>query len=133
MKNVIQRGEEFKIGIETENADQILYFLTNSEGKAVSSERLKIESDGIVIDLPLEKTQNFGIGANNIKIFAISDLVLKPDFYESSFMVTEEKTALPVSLIENVKFSENKSDYSIFIIPIAVIIGIVIYLKKRQS
>ena len=99
----------------------------------MSQRVIKIENNSTVINLPLEKTQNFGIGANNVKIFAISDSVLKPDFYESSFMVTEEKIKLPTSLIENVEFSENKSDYSIFIIPIVVIIGIAIYLKKRQS
>jgi len=58
--------------------------------------------------------------------------VLKPDFYESSFIVTEEKTELPKSWIENIEFSENNSDNSIFIIPIIVIIGMVIYLKKRN-
>ena len=133
LEKIVQRGGDFTISIETENADHILYFLTNSEGEEVSSETIKIENNHTVIDLPLEKTQNLGIGANSIKIFVISDSVLKPDFYESSFIVTEEKTELPVSLIENVGFSENKSDYSIFIIPIVAIIGIVIYLKKRQS
>jgi peptide/nickel transport system substrate-binding protein len=132
-EKVIQKGNDFKIGIETENADRILYFITNSEGEEISSETIKIENDGAFINLPIEKTQHFGIGANNIKIFAISDTVLKPDFYESSFMVTEEKTTLPTSSIESVEFSENRSDYSIFIIPLVVIIGIVIYLKKRQS
>ncbi len=131
MEKVVQRGDDFKIGIETENADYILYFLTNSEGKQVSSETLEIENNDTVINLPLEKTQNLGIGANNIKIFAISDSVLKPDFYESSFMIIEEKTELPTSLTENVEFSENKSDYSIFIILIVAIIGVIIYLKKR--
>jgi len=133
LEKVVQRGDDFKIGIETENTDDILYFLTNSEGEEVSSETIKIENNAATINLSLEKTQNLGIGANNIKIFAISDSVLKPDFYESSFIVTEEKTELPTSLIENIEFSENNSDYSIFIIPIIVIIGIVIYLKKRQS
>jgi len=133
LEKVVQRGGDFKIGIETENTDDILYFLTNSEGEEVSSETIKIENNAATINLSLEKTQNLGMGANNIKIFAISDSVLKPDFYESSFIVTEERTELPTSLIENIEFSENNSDYSIFIIPIIVIIGIVIYLKKRQS
>lgn len=133
LEKAVQKGNDFKISIETENTDRILYFITNSEGEEISSETIKIENDNTVINLSLEKTQNFGIGANNIKIFAVSDLILKPDFYESSFMVTEEKIELPTSLMENIEFSENKSDYSIFIIPIIAIIGIVIYLKKRQS
>jgi peptide/nickel transport system substrate-binding protein len=133
LEKVVHKGKEFKIGIETENTDDILYFLTNSEGEKVSSETIKIENNAAIINLSLEKIQNLGIGANDIKIFAISDSVLKPDFYESSFMVTEEKTGLPASLIENIEFSENNLDYSIFIIPITIIIGVIIYLKKKQS
>ena len=71
------------------------------------------------------------IGANNIKIFAISNSVLKPDFYESSFLVTNVKAELPTSLSTNIEFTENKSEYWIWIIPILLIIGIGIYLKKR--
>ena len=133
MEKVVHKGKEFKIVIETENTDDILYFLTNSEGEKVSSETIKIENNTAIINWSLEKTQKLGMGANNIKIFAISDSVLKPDFYESSFIVTEEKTELPTSLIENIEFSENNLDYSIFIIPIIAIIAIIIYLKKRQS
>ena len=59
--------------------------------------------------IPFEKTQKLGIGANNIKIFAISDSVLRPDFYESSFMVTAEKTELPTSELQNIEFSENQT------------------------
>ena len=44
---------------------------------------------------PADESNQLGIGANNIKIFAISDSVLKPDFYESSFIVTDNKNNLP--------------------------------------
>ncbi len=79
-----------------------------------------------------ENTKNLGIGANNIKIFAISNSVLKPDFYESSFLVTDVKAELPTSVSTNIEFTDNKSEYGIWIIPILVIIGIGIYLKKRH-
>jgi peptide/nickel transport system substrate-binding protein len=72
------------------------------------------------------------IGTNSIKIFAVSNSVLKPDFYESSFIVTDSKVELPINTSENVKFSESESEYIILIIPIIVIIGIIIYLKKRN-
>ena len=57
--------------------------------------------------------------------------MLKPDFYESSFLVTDVKAELPTSLSTNIEFTENKSEYWIWIIPILLIIGIGIYLKKR--
>jgi len=58
--------------------------------------------------------------------------VLKPDFYESSFIVTDNKVKLPTTTYEDIEFSESKLEYGIWIIPIIIIIGILIYLKKRN-
>ena len=132
MKNIIQRGGELELRVETSHSDSILYFLTSNEGKIVSSEMLKVDDDSVTIHVPSEDTKKLGIGGNNIKIFAISDSVLKPDFYESSFIVTEEKSELPARLSENIEFTENEAEYGILIIiPIILVIGIIIYLKKR--
>ena len=131
MKNIIQRGEELEIRIEVDNSDSILYFLTNTEGRMISSETLNIDGNRITVTVPSENTKDLGIGANNIKIFAISNSVLKPDFYESSFLVTDVKAELPTSLSTNIEFTENKSEYWIWIIPILFFIGMGIYLKKR--
>ncbi len=134
MKNIIQQGEKLEIRVETNYSDSILYFLTNSEGNMISSETLSTKENGITISIPSEDTKNLGIGANNIKIFAISNSVLKPDFYESSFIVTEDKGKLPTSLVDgNIEFTEEQSEYGIWIVPILVIIGMVIYFKKKRS
>jgi len=133
MKNIIQQGEKLEIRIETNHADSILYFLTNSEGEMISSKSINIIGNSITIDIASENTKNLGIGANNIKIFAISNSVLKPDFYESSFIVTIDKEELPTSVLYNIKFTEKEPEYGIWIIPILAIIGIVIYLKKKRT
>ena len=133
LKKVIMKGDELKIGIKTVNSDSILYFLTNNEGELIESENIKVNHENIMINLSAEKTEKLGIGANNIKIFAMSNSVLKPDYYESSFIVTNEKIELPTSGIDGIEFTENKEDNIIWIIPIIVIVGIIIYLKKRQS
>ena len=132
MKNIIQKGEKFEIRVETNHSDSIRYFLMNSQGKMILSETLGIDRNNITISVPSENSKDLGMGANNIKIFAISNSVLKPDFYESSFLVTDVKAELPTSLSANIEFTENKPEYWIWIIPILVIIGIVIYLKKRH-
>ncbi|MEK0360473.1 MAG: ABC transporter substrate-binding protein [Nitrosopumilus sp.] len=131
MKNIIQRGEELEIRVEVDNSDSILYFLINSKGEIISSETLSIDGNRITVTVPSENTKDLGMGANNIKIFAISNSVLKPDFYESSFLVTDVETELPTSLFTNIEFTENKSEYWLWIIPILFIIGVGIYLKKR--
>ena len=131
MKNIIQRGEELEIRVEVDNSDSILYFLTNTEGRMISSKTLNIDGNRITVTVPSENTKDLGIGANNIKIFAISNSVLKPDFYESSFLVTDVKSELPTSLSTNIEFTENKSEYWIWIIPILFFIGVGVYLKKQ--
>ncbi len=87
----------------------------------------------ITINIHSENTNYLGIGANNIKIFAISNSVLKPDFYESSFIVTKDKAELPISVLDNIEFTENEPEYGVWIIPILVIIGMMIYFKKKRS
>jgi len=133
MKQAIQKGEEVKISIKTENSDSILYFLTNNKGGLIESENFKVTDEEISINLSSDITKQLGTGANNLKIFAMSNSVLKPDYYESSFMVTNEKTELPSSTTNNIEFSENANDFSLWVIPIIIIIGIFVYLKKRQS
>jgi len=133
LKNVIKKGDELKIGIKTVNSDSVLYFLTNNEGDLIATESFKIINDEMIINLSAEQTEKLGIGANNIKIFAMSNSVLKPDYFESSFIVTNQKIELPTSNTNMIEFSEDESNYEIWIVPIIIIIGVVIYLKKRQS
>ncbi len=133
IKKTIQRGGELEIKIEADNSDSIHYFLTDSEGKMILSNNIQMEENEITINIPSENTEALGIGANNIKIFATSNSVLKPDFYESSFIATDGKTELPTSLHKDIEFTENESEYGVWlIIPVLIIIGIVIYLKKRR-
>ncbi len=132
IENILQKGEEMYVKVETRNSDKILYFLTNSQGEKIISETLDIENNHANIKIASEDSDKLGIGANSIKIFAISNSVLKPDFYESSFIVTDHTLELPTSLQKDIEFSKNESNYLVWIIPIIAIIIIVIYLKKRN-
>ena len=133
LKKVIKKGDELKIGVKTVNSDSILYFLTNNDGDLIATESLKVIDGDMSINLSAEQTEKLGIGANNIKIFAMSNSVLKPDYFESSFIVTNEKIELPTSNTDIIEFSDDEYNYGIWVIPIIIIIGVVIYLKKRQS
>lgn len=132
MKKIIQQGDELAITIETENSDSILYFLTNNQGDKTASEIIKLKENDITINITSNDTKELGIGANSIKIFAVSNSVLKPDFIKSNFIVTDSKVELPVNTLENIQFSKNDSEYWIWFIPVIVIVGIIIYLKKRN-
>ena len=130
LEDVIERGGEFSIEVEAKNTDSILYFLTNSQGDMVSSESIDVIDQKININIDSEKLQT---GTGNVKVFAVSNSVLKPDFYESSFIVTEKKTDLPESSSQDIEILENESSYEFWIIPIVIIIGIIILLKMRYS
>ena len=128
----VQKGDEISIFIKTKNSDSILYFLTNSNGENVSSDIYFVNEDNTAIKISSKESNQLSIGANNIKIFAISDSVLKPDFYESSFIVTDYKISLPISNTDEIEFTENEPEYWFWAIPIILIITIAVYVKKRN-
>ncbi len=74
------------------------------------------------------------IGTNQIKIFGVSDSVLKPDIYETNFLVTKEITEIPKTDIEmqNTNVEVNYDIGLIGIILISIIIGIAIVVKKKN-
>ena len=132
--NLIQKDEEFNFSIETSQADSILYFLNNNKGELVSSEIIEVEEKSTKIKIPREITKELGMGANDLKIFAISNSVLKPDFYSTSFLVTGYQNQLPEISQDSIQFEEDKDEFLWMVIPIiGVIIAIVVYLRKRSK
>jgi peptide/nickel transport system substrate-binding protein len=136
MNKIIQQDKDIEIIVETKEADSILYFLIDSKGKIQFTEKLKINDHKTVIKITSEKLKKLQLGANSIKIFAISNSVLKPDFYESSFLLSESDLDESRLIIDQVNF-EDKINYNIMIVGIILIIGIIgiiVFLKiKYQS
>ena len=131
MKKPIQKSEEITLNIETKNSNSILYFLTNSQGEKIISDIIDTKDGKTVIKITPEASNKLDIGANNIKIFTTSNSVLKPNFYELSFITTNNKSELPITIHKNTEFAKNEPSYWIWIIPIIVIVGIIIFLKKE--
>ena len=139
IKELVQKGEEITITVKTKNSDSILYFLADEQGRNIISDTQEINDDdgSAVIKISANDSSNLGTGANNIKIFAISESVLKPDFYETNYIVTQNSNDLPVATNKELKFSENKTDYQILLIPIVVVVvaltvAIVYYHRRRD-
>jgi peptide/nickel transport system substrate-binding protein len=131
--NLIQKQEELNISVKTAQADAILYFLNNNQGDLVLSETIKIEENPTMIKISGDRTKELGVGANDLKIFAISDSVLKPDFYSTSFLVTDSQDQIPKITTENTQSVESEGVTGWFTIPIiGIIIISLIYLKKRK-
>ena len=135
MDKIVKQGKNIEIIVETNHADSILYFIINSKGKIQSTEELKINENKALINITSKESEKLQVGANSIKIFAISNSVLKPDFYESSFLVSEKNFEEPKILINSSNI-ENEINYeieTIVIIGIVIIIAITAYLKIQSK
>ena len=79
--------EDFEVGVETRHASEIRYFISDGDGGVVASGMARAGPDGntTVIPIPREKMRDGTTGT--VRIFAVSDDVLRPDFYSTSFVV----------------------------------------------
>jgi len=133
IEKMIQQGESTQINIETEGVTSLLYFILDNEGEIQISEELEIIENQVIIKLTSEDTKKLKTGTNQIKIFGVSNSVLKPDIYETNFLITNEKLDIPKTEI-NIQTIGNEINYDVWIIVItiaAIIIGIALFLKKR--
>ena len=133
IEKIIQQGEFTQIDIETEGVTSILYFILDSEGRIQISEESEIDENKSNINLTSDITKKLQAGTNQIKIFGISNSVLKPDIYETNFIITKEKSEIPKTEI-NVQVIENEINYDVWVIGITIaviIIGMTIFLKKK--
>lgn len=131
--NIINKNTKFTVNIETSNADSVLYFLTNSKGNIISSEMIGINSIATKIELTEDTLKNLDIGANNLKIFAISEKVLKPDYYSTSFLVTENIEKLPGINYDEIKFERDEVTNIVWIlVSVAAFIAIFLIIKIRR-
>lgn len=93
--DTVQKGGEMRVAVRAGGATAILYFLTGNDGSLASSGRVEAGKDVTEIVIPGAKTGLLRPGANDIKVFAVSEDVLRPDFYSTSFLALEKQGALP--------------------------------------
>ena len=133
LPNIVQKGTELEISIETSQTDSVLYFISDSNGNSTLSELVSIDKNFTRIKIPGEKIEKLGTGAKDLKIFAISNSVLKPDYYSTSFLMVKNKGVLPEMNQNNIEFNKNNSFEGIWlIVPITIIMATTIYIKKRK-
>ena len=133
--DVLNQGSILKIPITTEDTSKIDYFFTNNIGESVASGSQILDSKETTLTLSEEQTSKFGIGANDLKIFAVSDEVLRPDIYSTSFLVTDKSEELPEVTLSDVQTEESDSDYvSITAIILgSIIVGVILYFRRARK
>ncbi|MFB5630453.1 MAG: ABC transporter substrate-binding protein [Nitrosopumilaceae archaeon] len=135
LPDVIKQGSPITIPIITKDASKIDYFFTSNHGESVASGSQLLDSKNASLTLSESQTSKFGIGANDLKIFAVSESVLRPDIYSNSFFVVIDSSELPDVKLSDIKIDKKDSDF----IPFAfIILGIIIvmtifYLRHKRK
>ncbi|MEM2760950.1 MAG: hypothetical protein QXW73_09215, partial [Nitrososphaerales archaeon] len=75
---------------------QLYFFMKNSENKVVVKGMTKPSSDGkFQIQLSKDDTSKLSTGSNQLKLFAISNVALKPDVYTTSIIGVPSEIGMP--------------------------------------
>jgi len=133
--DVIKKGDILTIPISTQDTSKIDYFFTNSQGDSVASGTQLVDFGKTILTLSEEQTDKFGIGANDLKVFAVSESVLRPDIYSVSFLAVSDSTQLPEMSLTDIQNAEEKNEYvSITAIVIGIIIvASILYLRRSRK
>lgn len=132
----IVKGKPATISIQTTDASELYYFINDAKGSQVDSGILKIHDNRASINMSEQMTSTISYGSVDLKVYAISDSVLRPDIYSTSFMVMPSdegemsETVLPTS---DVKIQKTENVGIISIVVGVIMIGIVVYVKKSRK
>ncbi|MDE1815087.1 MAG: ABC transporter substrate-binding protein [Thaumarchaeota archaeon] len=127
MPAIVKIGQDLDIkSIVTPNSDVYYYFI-NSQGQVVYNGMQNSGNGTFNITVPAEKTTQFTVGANDVKIFTVSSDAYRPDTFSTSFLAIKDGYDVPsgnVNVIEQ-SLSDNQN-YNAIILP--VVIGVIIAL-----
>ena len=135
INELIQKGTELDIPIETKNSTKLHYFISNSQGEIITSGIKDVLNNNTRIVLEKEDTENLPNGPLTLKIFAASDNVLKPYEFSTSFLVVDSDSSLSKSVISDNLVGAQDDDYTaiIVIIILAIIGSSIVVVKKRMK
>ena len=130
---LVEKGAKLSIPVKTQNASEIHYFLSNSEGKIIRSGVLPVSNDLSTVMLENKDVESLPSGPNTLKIFAASDDVLRPYEFSTSFLVTESGSSLPESIISKNPVNEKNDDNAILVVMVILsIIAMAIFVLKKK-
>ena len=133
--NVVDLKKELSVGVHTTDSSAIHYFISNSKGETVTS-GVKSVSNGLSeIGLTEEEILQLDVGANTLKVFASSEEALRPDVYETSFLVVEGQSELPTVPISEVEASSEGTSYTGIVLAVigAIIVGTIVYIRRKRK
>ncbi len=132
---MVSLGKELSIPVSVTPNATVYYYFLNADGNLADSGTLQSDTGNMNITLSKEKTSLLSIGANDLRVFAVSESALRPDMFYTSFLgIQGENPTIPQNTILTPETPIVDSDYLIVGIVIATIaIGIIMISKKRKK
>ena len=123
-------GQPMEVMVDTVDATNLKYFVTDSSGGIVVSGDAVPEAGGntIVVD-----TGVLAEGAANIKVFALSEQVLRPDSYSSGFFVTEGQLPTPEEAAVRATPQSGNSWWAVIPVVLAALAAIAIFYRRTRQ
>ena len=127
----IVRGENMEIPIKTQFATRLYFFVNDASGSIISNGIIPIVNDSGKILVDSDTTKKMQSGGNDIKIYAISDSVFKPDIYTTSIFAVD-KTSGNYTQSAVTQKTQSQTNYGIQFILAGIVIIILIYFIKKS-
>lgn len=131
----VTKGHRVEIPIQTSGASLLHYFVSTAAGDPVASGTIPIQNDFATLVFTEETTGKMISGGHDLKLYALSDSVLRPDIYTTSFLVVDsDATNITETILDKNDTKEKKAD-SLGIVSIlvgAAIIGLIYSIRRRK-
>jgi peptide/nickel transport system substrate-binding protein len=130
----IIRGQEYTIPISAESATDLYYFVNDASGAELNSGIIPIQNNSAEISLDSAITSTMMLGGHDIKVYAISESVLRPDIYQTSFLAVDEIDDIYTETILVQQKAPEQNNYGIISMILgAIIVGVVLYIRKTRK
>lgn len=121
-------------GKATPSSDVYYYFI-NAKGNIVYSGMQPSGNGNFTIIVPADKTLDFTVGANDLKIFVISESAYRPDMFDTSFLAISNESQI-ISPMPAVPSLETDSEGNL-LVPAAMVLAFfftfLIYKKYKKK
>ncbi|MFY9300529.1 MAG: ABC transporter substrate-binding protein [Candidatus Nitrosotenuis sp.] len=128
------KGNRTEIPIRAADASRLYYFVNDASGAQVAGGIIPVSDNSAMLVLSEAMTAAMSLGAADLKVYAISDSVLKPDIYTTSFLVVgSDEGVLQETMVDHVAKEKGPDSLGVITIVVgAAILGVILYLKKKR-
>jgi peptide/nickel transport system substrate-binding protein len=132
----VVRGSQLEIPIQTSDATLLYYFVNSATGDQVDGSILDVQNDSVTLVFSKEVTSKMASGGNDLKLYAISNSVLRPDIYTTSLVVVDSSAGDITETVLRQDSMETKKADNLGVTSIltgVAILGIIYYIRRKKK